>query len=108
MQRLNRVFTDPNIVKVLHGADWDIQWLQRDFSIYVVNMFDTGQGQAEKWCGSARWNLRIFACISCFGVMSRLTRVSLFFVCGFLRLFRSGARARLPKEITCVFVGDVL
>lgn len=28
---------------MLHGADYDIQWLQRDFGIYVVNMFDTGQ-----------------------------------------------------------------
>ena len=29
--------------QVLHGADSDIVWLQRDFGIYVVNMFDTGQ-----------------------------------------------------------------
>jgi len=27
----------------MHGADWDVQWLQRDFGIYVVNLFDTGQ-----------------------------------------------------------------
>ena len=27
----------------MHGADMDIQWLQRDFGIYVVNLFDTGQ-----------------------------------------------------------------
>ena len=31
------------IVKVLHGADKDIQWLQRDFGLYMANMFDTGQ-----------------------------------------------------------------
>ena len=31
------------IVKVLHGADRDIEWLQRDFGIYMANMFDTGQ-----------------------------------------------------------------
>ena len=31
------------ILKVLHGADRDIQWLQRDFGIYIANMFDTGQ-----------------------------------------------------------------
>lgn len=30
-------------LQVFHGADHDIQWLQRDFGIYVVNMFDTGQ-----------------------------------------------------------------
>jgi exosome complex exonuclease RRP6 len=28
---------------VFHGADSDIVWLQRDFGIYVVNMYDTGQ-----------------------------------------------------------------
>lgn len=27
----------------MHGADWDVQWLQRDFGIYIVNLFDTGQ-----------------------------------------------------------------
>lgn len=31
------------VVKVLHGADSDIVWLQRDFGIYITNMFDTGQ-----------------------------------------------------------------
>ena len=30
-------------LQVFHGADMDIGWLQRDFGIYVVNMFDTGQ-----------------------------------------------------------------
>jgi hypothetical protein len=29
--------------KVLHGADQDIAWLQKDFGVYLVNMFDTGQ-----------------------------------------------------------------
>ncbi|KAG5642308.1 hypothetical protein DXG03_003028 [Asterophora parasitica] len=38
---LNEVFTDPNIVKVFHGADSDVVWLQQDFNIYIVNMFDT-------------------------------------------------------------------
>lgn len=27
----------------MHGADRDIMWLERDFGIYVCNMFDTGQ-----------------------------------------------------------------
>lgn len=31
------------VVKVLHGSDSDIVWLQRDFGIYVANLFDTGQ-----------------------------------------------------------------
>lgn len=37
------IFADESIVKVLHGADKDVQWLERDFGVFVVNMFDTGQ-----------------------------------------------------------------
>ena len=45
---LNEAFTDPKIVKVLHGADSDILWLQRDLGVYVVNMFDTGMRRMQK------------------------------------------------------------
>ncbi|RDB15305.1 Exosome complex exonuclease rrp6 [Hypsizygus marmoreus] len=38
---LNEIFTDPKIVKVFHGADSDIVWLQQDLNLYVVNLFDT-------------------------------------------------------------------
>ncbi|KAI4902787.1 hypothetical protein NFI96_011162 [Prochilodus magdalenae] len=41
MYILNESFTDPSIVKVFHGADSDVEWLQKDFGVYVVNMFDT-------------------------------------------------------------------
>lgn len=34
---------NPAIVKVFHGADSDIAWLQRDLGLYVVNLFDTGR-----------------------------------------------------------------
>ncbi|KAE9465751.1 hypothetical protein C3L33_02358, partial [Rhododendron williamsianum] len=40
---LREVFKDPAKKKVMHGADRDIIWLQRDFGIYVCNLFDTGQ-----------------------------------------------------------------
>jgi len=40
---LAAVLANPGVVKVLHGADHDIQWLQRDFGLYVVNLFDTGR-----------------------------------------------------------------
>ncbi|CAI0433224.1 unnamed protein product [Linum tenue] len=40
---LREIFKDPTKKKVLHGANQDILWLQRDFGIYICNMFDTGQ-----------------------------------------------------------------
>uniref|UniRef100_A0A3B3SSP7 Exosome complex component 10 n=1 Tax=Paramormyrops kingsleyae TaxID=1676925 RepID=A0A3B3SSP7_9TELE len=43
MYILNETFTDPSIVKVFHGADSDVEWLQRDFGLYVVQLFDTHQ-----------------------------------------------------------------
>jgi exosome complex exonuclease RRP6 len=44
---LAEMFANPAIVKVMHGADSDIQWLQRDFGIYVVNLLDTGMAARE-------------------------------------------------------------
>lgn len=38
---LRGLFSAPDIIKVFHGAQSDIQWLQRDFNIFIVNMFDT-------------------------------------------------------------------
>jgi len=39
---LSSMFANPQIRKVLHGSDYDIEWLQKDFGIFVVNLFDTG------------------------------------------------------------------
>ncbi|XP_055850996.1 exosome component 10 [Episyrphus balteatus] len=52
---LNEVFTNPKVVKILHGADSDVEWLQRDLSLYLVNMFDTHQ--AAKSLNFARLSL---------------------------------------------------
>ncbi|KAK0154863.1 Exosome component 10 [Merluccius polli] len=52
---LNEVFTDPDIVKVFHGADSDVEWLQKDLGLYVVNMFDTHQ--ASRALNHARHSL---------------------------------------------------
>lgn len=41
MNLLLPVFSNPRILKVFHGCDSDISWLQRDFGLYVVNCFDT-------------------------------------------------------------------
>ncbi|XP_044982661.1 protein RRP6-like 1 [Hordeum vulgare subsp. vulgare] len=40
---LKEIFKDPTKRKVMHGADRDIMWFQRDFRVYVCNLFDTGQ-----------------------------------------------------------------
>ncbi|CBY37160.1 unnamed protein product, partial [Oikopleura dioica] len=41
MYKLNEVFANPKIVKIFHGSRNDMLWLQRDFGVYVVNLFDT-------------------------------------------------------------------
>lgn len=40
-EMLNTSFTHPAKVLVLHGADHDVLWLQRDLGLYVTNLFDT-------------------------------------------------------------------
>ena len=30
-------------MQVLHGSKFDVLWLQRDFGLYLVNVFDTGE-----------------------------------------------------------------
>lgn len=40
---LRPAFANPHICKVFHGADNDVLWLQRDFHVYVVNLFDTSK-----------------------------------------------------------------
>ena len=47
------MFANPDIVKVMHGADSDVQWLQRDFGIYIVNLFDTGRAARALGLSSA-------------------------------------------------------
>lgn len=41
-ETLGKIFADESVVKVLHGANHDIKWLQRDFGVYILNLFDTG------------------------------------------------------------------
>ena len=36
-----RIVSNPGIIKVMHGCKDDAKWLQRDFSIFLVNVFDT-------------------------------------------------------------------
>lgn len=41
LEALNEIFTNPKVLKVFHGSACDIEWLQRDFGVYVVGLFDT-------------------------------------------------------------------
>lgn len=45
LHALNKVFSNPYIQKVMHGCHNDVMWLQQDFRVYLVNVFDT-----EKAC----------------------------------------------------------
>lgn len=45
--KLNNIFCNPSIIKVFHGSNQDILWLQKDFGVYVVNMFDTYQASVH-------------------------------------------------------------
>ena len=38
---LSNIFSDSNILKVFHGADYDIRSLYRDFGFEVNSLFDT-------------------------------------------------------------------
>ncbi|KAF7260426.1 hypothetical protein EG68_02247 [Paragonimus skrjabini miyazakii] len=51
LYKLNEIFTNPRVIKVFHGSDSDLMWLQRDFSVYVVNLFDTGVAARELQLG---------------------------------------------------------
>lgn len=55
LTELNEVFTNPNIVKVFHGAFMDIIWLQRDLGLYIVSLFDTYH--ASRALGLSRFSL---------------------------------------------------
>ncbi len=39
--RLSCIISNPDILKVMHGAEGDNNWLQRDFNLFIVNLFDT-------------------------------------------------------------------
>ena len=60
---LNEITADPRIVKVLHGCDGDVDWLQRDFSLYLRNVFDTHQ--AGKLLGLPRLSLAYLLATYC-------------------------------------------
>lgn len=40
---LKNIVEDEKVIKVLHGADSDLMWLQNDFDIHPVRIFDTAR-----------------------------------------------------------------
>ena len=40
---LDECLASPSVLKVMHGARNDAKWLQRDFDLHLVNVFDTEQ-----------------------------------------------------------------
>eukprot|EP01017_Pseudomicrothorax_dubius_P014273 TRINITY_DN1667_c0_g5_i1.p1 TRINITY_DN1667_c0_g5~~TRINITY_DN1667_c0_g5_i1.p1 ORF type:complete len:402 (+),score=56.38 TRINITY_DN1667_c0_g5_i1:86-1291(+) len=40
LKMMKSFFENPNIIKILYGSDSDLMWLQKDFGIFVVNLFD--------------------------------------------------------------------
>jgi len=43
LKSLESLFLNPSILKVMHGANQDMKWLQCDYGAYMLNLFDTGQ-----------------------------------------------------------------
>lgn len=39
--KLSSILSNPAILKIMHGSESDNIWLQRDFNIFLVNLFDT-------------------------------------------------------------------
>ncbi|KAH0573604.1 Exosome 3'-5' exoribonuclease complex, subunit Rrp6p [Spironucleus salmonicida] len=40
---LRKLFSNPYSLKIIHGCSNDIYWLQRDFRVFLVNVFDTAE-----------------------------------------------------------------
>src|SRR3989338_2107681 len=52
---LREVLADAAIIKVIHGADYDIRSLDRHYRLHVRNLFDTGI--AARFAGATRFGL---------------------------------------------------
>lgn len=64
MHMLAPIFCDEQILKVMHGAESDVLWLQRDFHIYCVNVFDTARASQGVTGGDAQ-SLATLLCDLC-------------------------------------------
>ena len=55
LSSLGRLLADPDLVKVLHGSDYDLRSLNRDYGFTIQGLFDTEV--AARFLGSTRPNL---------------------------------------------------
>ncbi len=55
LSSLGRLLADPSLVKVLHGSDYDLRSLNRDYGLTIQGLFDTQV--AARFLGSATPNL---------------------------------------------------
>ena len=55
LERLGEMLADPGMVKVLHGSDYDLRSLDRDYGFQISPLFDTQIG--ARFLGCARPNL---------------------------------------------------
>lgn len=55
LSSLSRTLSDPDIVKIFHGADYDVRSLYRDYQIALNNLFDTEL--ASRFLGNAETGL---------------------------------------------------
>ncbi|OMJ19301.1 Exosome component 10 [Smittium culicis] len=71
MHKLNLITADPKRVKVMHGSQNDIVWLQKDFGVYIVGLFDTNEAarplpveMVEYASSDTHFLLYIFDCLT--------------------------------------------
>jgi ribonuclease D len=55
LSQLAKIFSDPDIKKIFHGADYDVRSLFRDYQITINNLFDTEI--ASRFLGNAETGL---------------------------------------------------
>jgi len=56
LQELAPLLADPGTEKILHGGDYDVRLLKKDFGFEVKNLFDTMIAASSP--AAARWALR--------------------------------------------------
>ncbi|CAG7727968.1 unnamed protein product, partial [Allacma fusca] len=59
LQKLNIYFTHPGVLKVAHNCRTDIEYLQKDFGIYVVGLYDSSEAEKVIQCSKTRKSISL-------------------------------------------------